>query len=412
MTSTSRYSERAPGPSATADEQAPPEGKATHPPLGLDSLPERRPPSLTETCILHGSQPDQIRIIVGQTALRQIADHSISNLSTELGGALLGRAYRHQGDLFVEVSAVLPAQNQDHGPIHFTFTADSWAQFQRDRTAHYPDLDIVGWFHTHPGLGVFYSSDDVVVHSAAFTLPWHVGLVVDPVRHEACFFGWVDGVLAPLPGFYELMDQQKDSVVDWHVVRTSVWQHTYGEEERLPLQPTHGRVYTPAKGPVSSSVGPQLGWLLGALGLLLGFFLLAGWVIPLNREVNRLESVVLTLADEALADSNAALCSDPNLRLLVPLTGSQVPVGTSVEVVGTARHPQAVRYRVESRPLGAENWTLVKAQRRDTSLGQLATWDTTGYAPGTYELRLTAVDGNNIRLADTELCLITLELIP
>jgi proteasome lid subunit RPN8/RPN11 len=349
---------------------------------------------------------------VGQTALRQIADHSISNLSTELGGALLGQAYRHQGKLFVEVSAALPAQNQDHGPIHFTFTADSWAQFQRDRTAHYPDLDIVGWFHTHPGLGVFYSSDDVVVHSAAFTLPWHVGLVVDPVRHEACFFGWVDGILAPMPGFYELMDQQRESVIDWHVVRTSVWQHAYGEEELPPPQPTPGRVYMPARGPVLSSVRPQLGWLLGALGLLLGFFLLVGWVIPLNREVNRLESVVLTLADEALADSNAAICPDPNLRLLVPLTGSQVPVGTSVDVVGTARHPQAVRYRVEGRPLAAENWMLVNAQRGHTSLGQMATWDTTDYAPGTYELRLTAVDRNNIRLANTELCLITLELTP
>ena len=95
-----------------------------------------------------------------------------------------------------EVKAALPAVSSDHGPVHFTFSADSWARLHRDRTAHYAQLDIIGWFHTHPGLGVFYSSDDVVVHTAAFTLPWHVGLVVDPLGNHASYFGWQDGVSA------------------------------------------------------------------------------------------------------------------------------------------------------------------------------------------------------------------------
>ena len=85
----------------------------------------------------------------------------------ELGGALLGHAYRYKTGVVVEVKAALPAVSSDHGPVHFTFSADSWSKLHRDRTAHYSNLDIIGWFHTHPDLGVFYSRDDVVVLSAA-----------------------------------------------------------------------------------------------------------------------------------------------------------------------------------------------------------------------------------------------------
>jgi proteasome lid subunit RPN8/RPN11 len=180
----------------------------------IDSLPERPLTDLTATAHLHGQQPPANQVVVShrQQALSQIRAHSISNLRSELGGVLLGHAYRNGERLLVEVMAALPARNDDHGPVHFTFTADAWSQIHHDRAEKYPNLEIVGWFHTHPGLGVFYSSDDVVVHTAAFTLPWHVGLVVDPLGNHASYFGWQDGVLAPIVGYYEQLDSQPTPV--------------------------------------------------------------------------------------------------------------------------------------------------------------------------------------------------------
>ena len=52
-------------------------------------------------------------------------------------------------------------------------------------------------------------------------------------------------------------------------------------------------------------------------------------------------------------------------------------VGSEVEVVGTAVHPEAYRYRVEVRPAGAELWALAGEKRASTDLGTIATWDTT-----------------------------------
>lgn len=369
-------------------------------------LPERRPPNLAERGWLHGRSPaNQQIIIMHQDALRQVVEHSHSDRRVELGGALLGQAYRYQSQIYVEIMAALPAVSGSHGPIHFTFNADSWTQLQRDRAERYPKLDIVGWFHTHPGLGVFYSGDDVVVHSAAFTLPWHVGLVVDPIRNEASFFGWIKGQLAPSAGFYELLDTP-EPVVDWQMVRTSVWQETC--EEHLAA----GQELAPySHGDMAYSTSQNWGLIVGALGLLLGFFLLVGWVVPLTRQVNQLEALTLTLADQTLTE-NVAACPDPSLRILSPAVGSSVRVGDEVAVVGTAVHPEAYRYRVEVRPAGADLWSLVGDKRADTSLGTIATWDTTLHQPATYEMRLTAVDRNNIRLAHTEMCLIEIMLVP
>lgn len=382
----------------------------------LAGLPQRPLPLPPEKWLLCGRVPsvNQPIVLVSQTALLQVAAHSSSNLEVELGGALLGKAYRHQGRVIVQVMAALPAVNQDHGPVHFHFSADSWVNLQKDQATHYADLDIIGWFHTHPDLGVFYSSDDVVVHSAAFTLPWHVGLVIDPVRDEACFFGWVEGELAPLSGYYELPDRQPERVVQWRVVKTAVWDRAYmppdgPDPQNSQAYPANSQVYMPRNALFAP--GQWIGVLLGAAAVLLSFFLLAG-LVTLNRQNNRLESVALVLAQEALRDSNALTCPDPRLRIIVPLLGSNIAAGSDVSLIGTAAYPDATRYQLDMRPSGTETWALLGRFRRDQTLDELWQWDTADLAPGSYEVRLAAVDGNNIRLNGSPTCSIQLNITP
>jgi proteasome lid subunit RPN8/RPN11 len=386
-------------------------GAITHP--GVQQLPLKEPPVLGEQAVLHGKEPGQVIVIVSQAALAQIDAHSRSNLRTELGGALLGRAFRSNEQVYVSVEAAVPAVSADHGPLHFTFNADTWNQLRQDREKNYPNLEMVGWFHTHPNLGVFYSGDDVVVHSAAFTLPWHVGLVVDPVRKEVCFFGWENEELIPFTGFYELLDGQDKPYINWRVVRTSVWKDATEEElaqGQLPPQHDPTTVYAPAT--LKPSFNPGIGLIVGSLGLLLTLFMLLGWVLPLTQQVNRLENVVLSMADQALADTNAAACPDPRLRILNPILGSAFLTGTEIEFIGTASQPDAIRYQIEQRPFESGEWQPINTIRRSTKLGQLAAWNTTDISPGVYEIRLTAVDRNNIILSNTARCEIAIELVP
>lgn len=374
----------------------------------LASLPYRDLPAPPEVWHAHGEIPadSQPVVLIHQLAVLQVDAHSRSNLDCELGGALLGHAYRHKSGVIVEVMAALPAVNADHGPVHFTFSADSWPRLQRDRSTHYPNLDIIGWFHTHPDLGVFYSGDDVVVHSAAFTLPWHVGLVVDPIRQEAGFFGWVDGTLTPLNGYYELPERQPESQVPWRPVRSTVWDRPYEPE---PQAERTSQVVLARNSRPRFSL-KELGLAASAAALVLSFFLLVGAVLPLMRRTSLLETTVLNLAQASLADSNALTCPDPRVRIITPLTGQTFAGGDVVELIGTASYPGARRYQVDVRAAGTDLWTAVNRLNRGTRLGVLADWPTTGYIAGSYELRLTPVDLNNIRLSGSSPCVVSIDL--
>ena len=388
----------------------------TEPMIGqpeIDSLPERPLATFTANAHLHGQRPAANQEVVShsQQALSQIRAHSISNLRSELGGVLLGHAYRDGEQLIVEVSAALPARNDDHGPIHFTFTADAWSQIHSERAEKYPNLEIVGWFHTHPGLGVFYSSDDVVVHTAAFTLPWHVGLVVDPLGNEASYFGWQEGTLAPIAGYYEQLDAQETPVAPWRVAKTEVW-HTRATEQFYASYEAGadeaGLMHSAFEQGQSFTLSNST--MLGILGFVLGFFLLFGWVVALNRQVNSLESVVASLAGET--SINAVSCVDAQLRIVAPVAESRVSLGEDVAILGTAVQPEAARYQIEYRPADGESWELAGVQRRQTDLGLLTKWDTSELPFGRYELRLTAVDRQNIPLPGVASCLIAVELLP
>ena len=418
MTSASNYSE--PASSATGARERPP---LSAPAADVDRLPHRAPPELENGYLLRGRRPEpsQARVIIGQEPLRQLQAHGESDLDSEVGGALLGNAYRYRGETYVEVQAALPARTDDHGPNHFTFNADAWSRLHRDRAAHYPGLDIVGWFHTHPNLGVFYSADDVVVHSAAFVMPWHVGLVVDPLRKEAGLFGWVaeDGdarTIASLAGFYERLDDGEESVLPWRFVRAAVWEKTYEEhlyEERTRAAPAARVQMAPRALQSLPPINPWLGVVLGGLGLILALGVLLGGLLPVLRQARALEDVVVALAEEEMARANnsgLADCTDPRLRIYAPLAGHTVTAGKAVLVVGTANHVDAVFYRLEMRPAGVENWWLLEEFRGDVATAPLTEWDTLVYSPGEYQLRLLALDQQKEPLTDTAGCTITIEI--
>lgn len=73
---------------------------------------------------------------------------------------------------------------------------------------------MVGWYHSHPHMGVFFSGQDKAVHRIVFDQPWHIALVVDPSTARRGLFGGNQGELVGLPGYYvikpEVVPEKKD----------------------------------------------------------------------------------------------------------------------------------------------------------------------------------------------------------
>jgi len=163
------------------------------------------------------------RVICSQSVIVAIEEHARSD-HREVGGWLLGKAYRNKGIIFIEISVYLPAQNTtgaQSSQVHFSFTADIKAEMWKIKDKEYDDLKVVGWFHSHPSYGIFLSPMDENVQKIDFASIWHTALVFDPIKHEGGFYVWQGGELVQTNGFYELLDiNPSESLATWRNIRT------------------------------------------------------------------------------------------------------------------------------------------------------------------------------------------------
>src|SRR2546426_9713074 len=136
-------------------------------------------------------KPDQRqpRVNIEGEVLRQIRQHARSNSKTEVCGVLIG-AENGSG---VSISARIPGLNAAQAGTYVTFTQDTWEHIYKIKDKEYPDERIVGWYHSHPGFGVFLSDHDTFIHKNFFSSPGQVAWVFDPHSDEEGCFGWVGG---------------------------------------------------------------------------------------------------------------------------------------------------------------------------------------------------------------------------
>lgn len=139
----------------------------------------------------------------------RIERHALRDTSVELGGILLGKECVDEKTAlpFVMVTKALEAKHYENTQASFTYTHDSWEEITRERDRLHPDLDIVGWYHTHPDFGIFLSGHDQFIHRHFFAQPLQVAYVVDPIRQTRGFFQWRDGELEEVEGFYLFADR-------------------------------------------------------------------------------------------------------------------------------------------------------------------------------------------------------------
>ncbi len=154
-------------------------------------------------------RPEDLPIFLDRKPADAIERHALRDTSVELGGIMLGHECidDQTGELFVWVTESLEAKHYENTQASFTYTHDSWEEISRERDRLYPDLDIVGWYHTHPDFGIFLSSHDLFIHRNFFSQPLQLAYVVDPIRQTRGFFRWRDGGLDQVGGYYVSSDR-------------------------------------------------------------------------------------------------------------------------------------------------------------------------------------------------------------
>ncbi|MBN1450914.1 MAG: hypothetical protein JW963_07860 [Anaerolineales bacterium] len=166
-----------------------------------------------------------VSVFLDRAAYIRVSVHSCSSDTVEVGGVLVGDwcVDEETGEEFVIVKHALPARHTLQGSVYLTFTQDSLVDLHDQIEKRFEGERIVGWYHTHPRMGIFLSHYDTWLHKNFFPEPWQVALVVEPYSSLGGFFiRQPDGELDPNRyfGFYEVDGASGNSVVRWQ----NLWQ--------------------------------------------------------------------------------------------------------------------------------------------------------------------------------------------
>ena len=134
------------------------------------------------------------RLYLTSKAERQIRDHieygeRTSHNQNEQGGLLLGKTYEDSelNIIYAEALEAIPGENAKGNPVYLEMNHEVWRDMlikaeevieERDE-----ELQIVGWYHTHPNeLDVFMSGTDRQTQQSWFAKDWHFAVVINPHR--------------------------------------------------------------------------------------------------------------------------------------------------------------------------------------------------------------------------------------
>ncbi len=118
-------------------------------------------------------------MIVADDVREEVLRH-LRRSQDEQGGLLLGEVFADDEQLGVAtsravvVSQAVPALDFASSGISLRMESGVW---ERARAALRPLELIVGWYHSHPGLGAFFSATDRRTQAAFFPHPYSVGWV-------------------------------------------------------------------------------------------------------------------------------------------------------------------------------------------------------------------------------------------
>jgi proteasome lid subunit RPN8/RPN11 len=131
-----------------------------------------------------------VSTVTEQTAEVELLDavetHAFSDVTREVGGVLVGEFI----DDRASVEVALPALKAVGAQTNVTFTHEVWQEVLDTVERRHVGKKIVGWYHTHPGFGLFLSDYGKFIHRNFFTDPRMVALVVDPLAGELGWFRW------------------------------------------------------------------------------------------------------------------------------------------------------------------------------------------------------------------------------
>jgi proteasome lid subunit RPN8/RPN11 len=145
-------------------------------------LPEKASPQVRQ----------EFRVFLSEEAFDRAVARGATDTSREIGGVLVGELLRDAAGPYLQIDTTIDALHAEEKGAELTFTHATWGHIHDEMDKKHQGKKVVGWYHTHPGFGVFLSDRDQFIHKSFFNLPFQVALVYDPKSREHGVFTWHD----------------------------------------------------------------------------------------------------------------------------------------------------------------------------------------------------------------------------
>jgi len=132
------------------------------------------------------ARPDNAlpRIAIAAGCFQAMLQH-LSAASVERGGLLIGQAYcnggSHDEPHLVAADHSVESKTFDATGVSLRMETEVW---EAARPLLGPEARIIGWYHSHPDLGAFFSDTDRTTQRNFFRQRYSIGIVIDPVREQ------------------------------------------------------------------------------------------------------------------------------------------------------------------------------------------------------------------------------------
>ncbi len=177
-----------------------------------DPFPERGPGHYGETEGKGRGEPVSGRIFIHEGVYRALKQEIELSDTVEVGGFLVGHPYRlsespeneddPQYRWLLEITDLVRAEGAWGKPMALLFTGGTWSHIRKHIDIHFPDKELVSWFHTH----LFRATEDfglsgwdLDLHNRFMTRPWQVAILVNidhgGKREIRCFQHGMEGGL-------------------------------------------------------------------------------------------------------------------------------------------------------------------------------------------------------------------------
>ena len=176
--------------------------------VSVDGWKDRRKPTRRQFPGPHGVDVP-LRVALERAAYAEVVAHAKESLDAEICGVLVGADCVDDDGPFVHAQAAIRGEKAKQGSAHVTFTQDTWNTIHETIEREYPKLQIVGWYHSHPGFGVAFSEMDIFIQKNFFPGATQIALVTDPLGGEVAICVNQDDGICYVPRFWVDAREQK-----------------------------------------------------------------------------------------------------------------------------------------------------------------------------------------------------------